>query len=107
MADRPKLKNPVLHVNMMDGAEFDIQTLNMDMLKWERTATKHKWPDFRTVPVWWMTFLAWSAMTREGATTAPWELFSEQLCASVRDPDEDDTDPGTAVDPTGPVVGTG
>lgn len=107
MADKPRLKNPRVQVILVDGTEYEVQTLNMDMLKWERTATKHKWASFQSTPVMWMTFIAWSASIRESLIPASttWEKFSDELCASVSDPDDGNSD--VSVDPTGPVVGTG
>lgn len=104
-----KLSNPRVAVTLADGGQYEVQTLNMDMLHWERVASAKKWPEFRTVPIWWMTFLAWSAGRREGLlpTAVSWEVFSTELCVQV----EALTDPATGqdttpVDPTGPDPGT-
>lgn len=104
MTDRPKLSNPRVHVVMMDGAEWDAQTYNPDLLAYERTATKHKWPPANESPVQWMTFVAWKAGLREGhlAPGVTWEAFSADLCAEVTNPDAR----AGAVDPTQPEVGT-
>ena len=95
-----KLSNPRVHVVMVDGSEWDVQTSNPDLMAYERTAAKHKWPDFQTVPVTWMTFLAWSAGRRAGLIDAgmTWEVFSTTECAEVRS--SDDSSAGTTVDPT-------
>ena len=79
MADTPALINPIVHVIMSDGAEWDVQTLNADMLRWEDTAAKHKWPSFTDVPQKWTTFLGWRASIREGhiPQDLKWEEFSE------------------------------
>jgi hypothetical protein len=96
-----KLSNPRVAVIMVDGSEWEAQTLNIDLVKWERTAAKHKWPDFREAPLTWMTFLAWSAGQRGGqiASTVTWEQFSGELCAQVSEPGADEG--GTVVPPTG------
>ena len=97
-----KLSNPRVHVIMVDGSEWDVQTLNMDLMRWERTAAKHKWPEFRGVPIWWTTFLAWSASQREGLipSTVTWEVFSNEMCVQVGS----DASPGAGVvDPTEPA----
>lgn len=101
-----KLSNPRVHVIMADGSQWDVQSLNPDLLRWERTASKHKWPEFRTVPVWWMTFLAWSASQRDGLipTAVTWEEFSTELCVQVSDTGRGEG--ADLVDPTGPVPDT-
>lgn len=97
--------NPRVHVVMVDGAEWEAQTLNPDLLRYERTAVKYKWPGPSVSPVTWLTFMAWSAGQREGHLPASvtWEQFSRELCAEVTNPDKGD---GTPVDPTGPVLDT-
>jgi hypothetical protein len=105
-----KLSNPRVAVVLADGSQWEVQTLNMDMLRWERTASKHKWPEFRTIPVWWMTFLAWSAGQREGMIpqSVSWEVFSAELCVQVAALDDPVTgsEGTTPVDPTDQAVGT-
>jgi hypothetical protein len=82
---------------MADGAEWEAQTLNPDILRYERTAAKYKWPGPTVSPVTWMTFVAWSAGLREGhlPEAVTWEIFAEQ-CLEVRSAGDD------AVRPTGP-----
>ena len=43
MSDSPALKNPRVHVIMADGAEWDAQTQNPDLMRYERTAGKNGW----------------------------------------------------------------
>ena len=108
-----KLSNPLVHVIMADGTEWDAQCLNMDLLKYERTAVKHKWPKPEDSPVWWLTFLAWSAGSRGGQLAAgtTWEAFSQELCAEVSNAAQRDarngTDGAVEVPPTVQAVGTG
>lgn len=102
MGDRT-FNNPLCTVMMMDGTEFEVQTLNPDLLRFERTAVKHKWAGPSESPVNWLTFIAWAAATREQLIpkTMTWEVFSEQ-CAEVRNPRGavavDPTDPGVDID---------
>lgn len=105
MGDRP-FSNPRIQVRMADGAEWVCQALNPDLLKYERNAAKHKWPSPGEAPVFWMTFLAWSAGQREGhlLKSVLWDEFSEDLCIEVRNPDTGAA--VTAVDPTRPAPGT-
>lgn len=66
MADRPRLTTPRLRVVMDDGGEHEVQALNIDMLAFDRERAKRKWPTAQDAPFVWLTFLAWSAMRREG-----------------------------------------
>jgi hypothetical protein len=104
MGDKP-YANPRVAVRLADGAEWTAQSLNPDLLRYERAAAKHKWPTPSASPVWWMTFLAWSAGQREGhiLKSVTWEEFSEDLCVEVRNPDAAGA---VAVPPTVPVPDT-
>src|SRR4051812_24742756 len=102
MADKPQLSSPHIAVIMVDGSEFTVQSLNADMLRWERYAIKNHLPvNPGGAPVNWLSYLAWSAGQREGAVPSDvtWAQFSER-CASVAA----DNLPAAAVDPTGPEV---
>jgi hypothetical protein len=106
MADRPAFANPRVHVIMADGAEWDAQTLNPDLLRFEATAGKHKWAGPSESPMRWLTFLAWRAGLREGHIPPDllWEEFSEngpRLALQVSNPAD------APVDPTRPAPGTG
>jgi len=76
-----------------DGQEpLEVQSDNRDLVGWEATRLKHKWPKFDEAPFKWLTFLAWSAARRAGAlesgvTYERWE--SEVL--SVRDMSQENT----------------
>lgn len=106
MSDKPAFSNPRVHVLMMDGSEWDAQTMNPDLLKFERTAVRHKWPKPGDSPVMWLTFIAWAAGVREGhiPSSMTWEQFSQELCAEVTNPDGKAA--GTPVDPIPPGVDT-
>ena len=66
MADTVRLAIPRLEVTMDDGSTFDVQALNPDLLRYDRTAAKHGWPSPTDAPFLWLTFLAWSAGRRTG-----------------------------------------
>lgn len=105
MTDKPALANPRVHVVMADGSEWDAQTLNPDLLRFEATATKHKWAGPSEAPMRWLTFLAWRAGIREGHIPSDllWEEFSEngpRLAMAVSNPAD------RAADPTSPVADT-
>lgn len=110
MADTPKLTSPLLAVTLDDGTVLQEQTANPDMVRWERTRAKHKWPPATESPITWLTFLAWAALRRESAIPdeLTWETFSDGRCIGVTNLDADDDDqedgPGR---PTPPGPGPG
>jgi len=79
-----------------DGEEpLEVQTDNRDLLAWEKTRVRHKWPKFDEAPFQWLTFLAWSAARRSGQlenglTYEKWEgsVLSVRDTASMEDNDE-------------------
>lgn len=96
-----RLTIPRLGVSMDDGSEWEVQALNPDLIRWDRTASKHGWPAASSAPFLWMTFLAWSAGRREGAIPQElsFEEFSERRCIQVRNLTDTEGD-GDAADPT-------
>ena len=103
--NKPAFANPAVHVIMADGSEWDAQTLNPDLLRFEATAGKHKWAGPQESPMRWLTFLAWRAGLREGhiPSDLTWEEFSEngpRLAMEVSNPRD------TVADPTQAAAGT-
>lgn len=102
MADAPgrngKWTNPYVNVVLADGTEFGVQAFNPDLVRYERTASKHGWPGPDKEPVTWLTFLAWSAGRREKLIPADlsWETFNTETCLQVSSPS------ATTVPPTPP-----
>jgi hypothetical protein len=97
MADGPKINNPVVRVVMDDGAEWEVQTLNPDLLRYEDTAARHKWGSPQDSPMLWSTFIAWAASKREGLTALKWEEFKDAaISISVQEL--------TEMDPTNPAA---
>lgn len=96
-AGKPVFKNPLVHVIMADGAEFDVQTLNPDILRFERNQAKYKWPGPSQAPLTWTTYIAYAALQREGLIPASvtWDEFRVD-CLEV-------AGPSMAADPTGPA----
>lgn len=106
MADSPALISPKVAVYMSDGASFEVQTLNPDLIRWDITRTKHAWPKMEDAPVMWLTFIGWAALRREGTLPdeVTWERFSAELCVGVSGVDvaEGEPMPGDPF-PSGPV----
>jgi hypothetical protein len=104
MADKPALTSPMVQVAMIDGSDWSVQSLNADMLRWERYAIKNRLPvNPGGAPVTWLSFLAWSAGVREHMlpSTLTYAEFADQ-CASVSAPDSAVPEVG----PTEPVPDT-
>jgi hypothetical protein len=78
----PKLFAPVVDVVMSDNTEHRVQCCNADMLNWDRTRFARKWPPTEECSTLWVTFLAWSAMKRQGLTAVSFNEF-ETACLSV------------------------
>ena len=96
----PKLSTPRLHVVMVDGAEHDVQALNVDLVAWDRDRAKHKWPGPQDAPFVWLNYLAWHVLTREGIVPAMTLREFESAAAEVSSGAADDEDDGDSVDPT-------
>jgi hypothetical protein len=98
-----KLTSPRLRV-IRDGHDpLEMQTTNPDLILWERTSAKHKWPDFQKAPVTWMTFISWAAARRTGAI--PVDMTYEKWEAETLDVtpvSDDDGDESVNPIPAGP-----
>lgn len=103
MADKMQLTSPLVRVILqsdLDGDEVGsrtLQTTNPDMILWERTRVKHKWPAFDEAPIMWLTFLAWAAARRTKAIplTVTWEQWQADVLdvsGEVEDDEDDDED---------------
>ena len=86
----------------LDAPEvIEVQTLNPDLILWDRTRARHKWPEVKDAPFLWLTFISWAACRREGridrsVTYEEWEASTLNV-SNVEDDDE-----GGPVDPTHP-----
>jgi hypothetical protein len=89
-----RLESPRVVVTREGHEDLEVQTDNRDMILWEKTRARHKWPKFDDAPITWLTFLSWSAARRSGAIEQgyTWERWeSETLQARViKDDDESD-----------------
>lgn len=88
-----ELVTPRVTVTMATGETWTVATGNPDLVAWDMTAAKHKWPGFRDAPFLWLTFLAWHASRRRGLLPeqyTAWEAF-RGAAESVEGPDPGDT----------------
>lgn len=101
----PVLTTPRYDVTLEDAdghrTQQRVQVLNVDLVRYDRTAAKHGWPKGLDAPMLWVTFLAWSAMKREGLIDKDmtWETF-EQRALQVQPAAEDELNGASPVDPT-------
>jgi len=106
-----KLPTPLARVRLTDGRVLEARVTNPDYISWDRVATRKGWPKLADAPFLWQTYLAWSALRREGQLEASWEDFSERLAEQVEMaglPDAGGELNGhAAVDPTTVPVGPG
>jgi hypothetical protein len=78
------ISSPRLQVlrGSLDAPEvIEIQTLNPDLIAWDMTRAKHRWPEVKDAPFLWLTFISWHAARREGVI--PPDLTYEQWQAST------------------------
>lgn len=101
MASEHRLTIPRIEVTMDDGSTFEVQALNPDLIRWDRTASRSGWPAASSAPFLWMTFLAWSAAKRERLIPdgLSWEEFGDTRCVNVRNLTDEGVD-ADGVDPT-------
>jgi hypothetical protein len=90
-----KLTTPCVRVVLESEPDktLTIQTTNRDLVLWDRTRLKHKWPAFEDAPFLWMTFISWAAARRSGlipldTTYEKWE--SDVMSADASEPEPDD-----------------
>jgi hypothetical protein len=91
-----------------DGYDvLEVQTDNRDLLAYERTRLRQRpvWPKFDDAPFQWLTFLAWSAARRSGATDVTYEAWEAVVLDASAVSDDDTT--GETGTPTQPGPGPG
>jgi hypothetical protein len=86
----------------IDNPEIlEVQTLNPDVMNWERTSRKNKWGGIDGNEITFTTFLAWSALRRNGMipNDMTWEAWNPRVLSveSMRDDEADE--PGTPTEP--------
>src|SRR4029450_13225758 len=71
-----------------------IQTETPDMLLWEKTRVRHRWPKFDESPVHWLTFLSWAAAKRLSLTEETWGAWADNVRSVASAEDEADDEQG-------------
>src|SRR5262245_63995438 len=92
MAGEVRLVAPNVRV-IRDGAEpLEIQTDNRDLVAWESTRIRHKWPKFEEAPFLSLTFISWSAARRAGLVNGVTYEAWQASVLSVADTRSDESD---------------
>ena len=100
---------PKLAVTLDDGQEYTIQTDNRDLVRFDITRGRMKWPPMNHAPMLWVTFLAWSCLHREGKLGANVEKELDRILGvdildedgNPVDLDDPDVVDAMSVDPMG------
>ena len=94
-----RMVSPRLLVTLDDGNEYDIQTDNRDMVRFDLLKGRKQWPSMQEAPMLWVTVLAWSCMARENKLAEDVEKGIDRIIA-VEALDED----GNVVDLDDPAI---
>ena len=101
-----KLSSPKIRVQFPDAEPMVVQTTNADLVLWDRTRSRHKWPTFEDAPFLWLTFISWAGARRTGAIALDLTYEAWERDVLSVEPEDDDADPeaGTPT-PPGPEPG--
>jgi len=102
-----RLVAPHVRVIRDNGTEpLEIQTDNRDLLAWESTRIRHKWPKFEEAPFKWLTFISWSASRRAGVVdnTVTYEQWEASVLSVTDTRADENEETGRPIDP-GPDPG--
>lgn len=85
-----KLNTPRVRVTRESEPDkvLEVQTTNADLVLWDRTRIKHKWPKFEDAPFLWLTFISWAGARR--SALIPPELTYEAWERDVLEADASD-----------------
>jgi hypothetical protein len=64
MAEPVRLSTPRFRVVMGDDTVHEAQAINADLVAYDMTRSRHKWPDAQEAPMLWQTFVSWRALRR-------------------------------------------
>lgn len=65
-----QLETPRLRIKREGHDDLEVQTINADLVLWDRTRFRHKWPPMQEAAFLWLTFIGWAAARRTGAINA-------------------------------------
>lgn len=94
--NKPALNLQRATIHLASGEVLDLLVANPDMVRWDMTAAKHKWPTMKDAPMLWATFVTWRAAVRTGAYDGTFEKWRDEDALDV------DLEEPEAADPTRP-----
>lgn len=96
-----RLHTPRLRIVRDGHDDLEIQSTNADLVLWDRTRYKHKWPPPTEAPFLWLTFTAWAAARRTGAIPPDlrFESWETEVLEVESLEDDDDDEEGTPTEP--------
>ena len=106
MSSEPRIASPRVAVVLQQGddlVEIITQTDNRDAVRWDMTRGRKNWPNGTDAPILWITFLAWSALSRSGDFEGDFAKFNE-VTLSIRAVDVNG-EPIEGIDPDDLAVG--
>lgn len=95
-----------LRVILADGTEHTVTAENPDYVRFDITAAKHGWPGVDKAPFLWLTFIAWSFLTRKGLYAGQFEQFRDEDALHVENldaADETEAEDGPKLYPATPT----
>lgn len=84
--------NPVIDVTL-DAETTRVFPVTADLLRYDMTRERKKWPTPSSGPIFWLTYLAWSAMRREGETDLSFDEFTKREDLDIEPVSEDELTP--------------
>ena len=81
-------------VTLADNRTLSLTITNPDMVMWDMTSHKHKWPAMKDAPMLWATFVTWRAAVRSGQYAGKWEEWMERDAVDINLQGEDDDEVG-------------
>jgi hypothetical protein len=96
-----QLTSPRLRVVLGDDSVLTVQCTNADLVRFDMTRARQKWPGASDAPFLWLTFIAWAGLKRTHGIpeTVTYEAFQESTQDIQNLTDESEGSPD-AVDPT-------
>jgi hypothetical protein len=94
-----KLSTPRVEVIREGFEPFEVQTDNRDLVRFDKTRNRQRppWPDPQQAPMMWLTFIAWSAASRQGCIPpdVTYDQWEQQVLDinSLSDDEEEDGAP--------------
>lgn len=96
-----RLHTPRLRIVREGHDPLELQATNADLVLWDRTRYKHKWPGPQEAPFLWLTFTGWAAARRTGAIPPEhrYEAWESEVLEVETVGDDEEDEEGTPTEP--------